>query len=94
MTKTHATGAASSYGARYILKGIFNVAIGEEDRDGNEAAGPTISAKQLADLKALLSEYGANEAAFLKFCKVEKLGDILARNFDATCREIRARKSK
>lgn len=35
MTKTHASGAAMSYGARYLLKFIFNVAIGEDDNDGN-----------------------------------------------------------
>lgn len=35
MTKTHATGSANSYGARYLLKGIFNVAVGEDDTDGN-----------------------------------------------------------
>lgn len=35
MTKTHAAGAAGSYGARYLLKGIWNVAVGEEDDDGN-----------------------------------------------------------
>lgn len=35
MTKTHATGAAQSYGMRYLLKMIFNIAIGEDDRDGN-----------------------------------------------------------
>ncbi len=35
MTKTHAAGAAGSYGARYLLKGIFNVAVGEDDDDGN-----------------------------------------------------------
>lgn len=35
MTKTHATGAAMSYGQRYLLKGMFNVRIGEEDDDGN-----------------------------------------------------------
>jgi len=35
MTKTHATGAAMSYGMRYLLKMIFNVAVGEEDDDGN-----------------------------------------------------------
>lgn len=29
MTKTHATGAAVSYGMRYLLKMIFNVAVGE-----------------------------------------------------------------
>lgn len=36
MTKTHATGAAMSYGMRYLLKMIFNIAVGEDDRDGNE----------------------------------------------------------
>ena len=44
MTKTHAAGAAMSYGMRYLLKMIFNVAIGEDDRDGNappQKAAPT-----------------------------------------------------
>jgi hypothetical protein len=35
MTITHAVGAAMSYGMRYLLKMIFNVAVGEDDRDGN-----------------------------------------------------------
>jgi len=35
MTKTHAVGAAMSYGMRYLLKMIFNVAVGEDDTDGN-----------------------------------------------------------
>lgn len=35
MTKTHAAGAAMSYGMRYLVKGIFNIAVGEEDTDGN-----------------------------------------------------------
>lgn len=37
MTKTHATGAAITYGKRYLLGMIFNLAIGEDD-DGNSAA--------------------------------------------------------
>lgn len=41
MTKTHATGSATQYGMRYLLKMIFNVAIGQEDEDddGNAASG-------------------------------------------------------
>jgi hypothetical protein len=35
MTKTHAAGAAASYGMRYLLKMIFNLAVGEDDTDGN-----------------------------------------------------------
>lgn len=38
MTKTHATGAAMSYGMRYLLKMIWNVAVGEDDDDGNRAS--------------------------------------------------------
>ena len=36
MSKTHAVGSAMSYGCRYLLKMIFNVAVGETDDDGNE----------------------------------------------------------
>lgn len=37
MTKTHAAGSAMSYGQRYLLKLIFNIAIGvdPDDDDGN-----------------------------------------------------------
>ena len=34
MTPIHADGAADSYAKRYLLKDIFNIAIGEEDTDG------------------------------------------------------------
>lgn len=36
MTVTHAVGASLSYGMRYLLKMIFNVAVGEDDVDGND----------------------------------------------------------
>lgn len=37
MTKTHATGSAFTYAQRYLLKLIFNIAVGEGDDDGNRA---------------------------------------------------------
>ncbi|MES2533369.1 MAG: ERF family protein [Pseudomonadota bacterium] len=40
MTKTHAVGSGASYGMRYLLKMIFNVAVGEDDDDGNAAGKP------------------------------------------------------
>ena len=49
MTKTHAAGAAGSYGARYLLKGIFNVAIGEYDNDGNMPTDDGLDEKTVAD---------------------------------------------
>lgn len=48
MTKTHATGSAMSYGMRYLLKMIFNVAVGEDDDDGNGGSGSQVR----ADIKA------------------------------------------
>ena len=46
MTKTHATGSAASYGMRYLLKMIFNVALGNDpdDDDGN-GTGETLDEK-------------------------------------------------
>jgi len=55
MTKTHAAGAAMSYGARYLLKGIFNIAVGEDDDDGNgRGGGHKMSEKQEADFDAAI----------------------------------------
>lgn len=59
MTKTHAAGAAGSYGARYLLKGIFNVAVGEDDDDGNSAVG-TINDDELARLQQLVEVTNSN----------------------------------
>ena len=81
MTKTHAAGAAQQYGMRYLLKGIFNVAIGEDDNDGNEPL-ELITETQVADLECLITEIGANKAGFLKWLssklkmKLESLADI------------------
>jgi hypothetical protein len=38
MTPTHAAGSGGSYAKRYLLKDIFNLAIGEDDDDGNLGA--------------------------------------------------------
>lgn len=43
MTKAHASGSAISYGMRYLLKMIFNIAVGEDDDDGNAASAGAIS---------------------------------------------------
>lgn len=50
MTKTHAFGSGTSYGMRYLLKMIFNIAIGEEDDDGNAATGQDLRDATMADL--------------------------------------------
>lgn len=69
MTPTHATGSAMSYGARYLLKYIFNIAVGEEDDDGNLTNGNMVeqiewlmNAKDLDELKKLFTQAYAQAA--------------------------------
>ena len=57
MTKTHATGSAHSYGRRYLLKDIFNIAIGEEDNDGNAAAEDEPKGPDAAAYEAMLDSF-------------------------------------
>lgn len=76
MTKTHAAGAAMSYAMRYLLKGIFNVAVGEEDIDGNRPPAKLIDEKQIANIMALLTEVGTDKQRFLNTIKCAALADI------------------
>lgn len=71
MTKTHAVGSGMSYGMRYLLKMIFNVAIGEDDDDGNSASGHGVSGQELDWMEKIhavsdLNEYKATKAELVK----------------------------
>jgi hypothetical protein len=92
MTLTHAAGAAMSYGMRYILKGIFNVAVGEEDKDGNteEYIGPG----QAADIRSLLSEVNANEESFLRTIKAKSIETIYAAAYPTVIGILEAKRKR
>jgi hypothetical protein len=83
MTKTHATGAASSYGARYLLKGIFNVAVGEKDRDGNDASGATpITAEQAKDIKSKCDKVADGfDVSFCNYFKIATISDLPVKDY-------------
>ncbi|MCA6108163.1 ERF family protein [Bradyrhizobium cenepequi] len=85
MTKTHAAGSAMTYGQRYLLKMIFNIAIGSDD-DGNAAGDQNpaheITAAQLKELRDLIAEVRADEAKVCKACHVATLEDITSKNFE------------
>ena len=91
MTKTHAVGAGMSYGMRYLLKMIFNVAVGEDDVDGNHAV-PVISEQQAADLRALITEVGADEVKFLDYIKAESIESIPALSYEGCVKLIEAKR--
>ena len=86
MTRTHATGAALSYGARYLLRLIFNVSVGAEDDDGNSASPPvepqgTITETQLVTLKQRIEDTKADAVKLCVFFQIEQLADLPARAF-------------
>lgn len=91
MTRTHATGAAITYGRRYLLGMIFNIAIGADD-DGNAAgAGEPISSEQVAELVDLCEKVGADKIKFCRYMKVESLAAFPASKFAAAVAALNAK---
>lgn len=81
MTRTHATGAAMTYGQRYLLKLVFNIALTDEDDDGNAAGLTPISNEQLMELDRLIKESGADPLRFMKYLGVAQLSELPAKRF-------------
>jgi len=100
MTKTHAAGAAASYGMRYILRGIFNISVGEEDKDGNapSQAVKTITEEQIKELLALIDAAGTTADKFCEVGKIDAVPDLAAKDFANAVSwlndRIKARKAK
>jgi hypothetical protein len=90
MTKTHAMGSGMSYGRRYLLQAIFNIAIGQDD-DGNGAGSAYVTEQQAATLRDRLDACGANLPAFLRFLKVDSLDAIHAKDYDKAVKAVEAK---
>lgn len=72
MTKTHAIGSALTYGRRYLLTMIFNIAT--SDDDGNAAGGTQIiSQEQYDTIEQRRQALAVSESVF---CRVMKIDDI------------------
>jgi hypothetical protein len=95
MTKTHATGAAVTYGRRYLLLMIFNIAVGEDD-DGNAAAGaePRITAEQVKQLEQLLKETNSDLNGYLQYINAPSLADIAAKHFNNAVDVLETKKKR
>jgi hypothetical protein len=92
MTKTHAVGSALSYGSRYLLKMIFNVAVGEADDDGNAAGKATISEEQVEKIQSLIMDANADLKRFMTYMKVAKIADIPATKFQSAVDALEAKR--
>jgi hypothetical protein len=81
MTKTHAMGAGMQYGQRYLVKLIFNLAIGTDD-DGNAAGNKPVTADEAAELAKIVQATGADINKVLTAFQIESLSDLPASKFE------------
>lgn len=89
MTKTHAAGSAFTYGQRYLLKMIFNLATSDKsDDDGVFASKTPIDAEQAQNLRDKIAASKTSEAKFLKWAKVGRIEDIDVSLYDSCCEAI------
>lgn len=85
MTKTHAAGSAITYGMRYLLLMIFNIAVSRraDDDDGN-AAGVSefVTEDQAIALRERVEAIGASVRQFCNFLRVDGIAKIPANRLD------------
>lgn len=102
MTKTHAAGSAMQYGQRYLLKFIFNLAIGKDD-DGNAATKPIelVTEEQVINLQSVIEEIkGFDNAAFFKWIsaatkmEITKLSEIPKKDFTPVLRGLEQKRAE
>jgi hypothetical protein len=91
MTKTHAVGSATSYGMRYLLRLVFNIAVGDDD--GNAASGgrarATITEQEAANLRELCEACGRPVESLLTFAGVGDLSQYPASAYEGVCRQLK-----
>jgi hypothetical protein len=93
MTKTHAAGSAFSYGQRYLLKLIFNIATGEDD-DGNAASVRDRSAGFTAAMAALNACKTLDDIKAWKARNSEVIGGLPQAEADELVRTANQRSAK
>lgn len=76
MPKIHAIGSAMSYGQRYLLKLIFNIAVGDDD--GNAAGDTTekIGEEDVAKLLKLIDDSHSDIEKWCKYMKIEAVTEL------------------
>lgn len=104
-TATHAFGSTMSYGRRYLLLMVFDIAVTNEDDDGQAAgrrqqvyqdrgapdAGETVTDAQADTLRDKLTAAGGDIDRFIRFFRIECLPDLPAARFDEAMRMIEAK---
>lgn len=90
------TGSAVTYGRRYSFTDAFGITTADEDNDAAGLAPPeppdTITPDQALNLRALMEEVGADRAKFLRYYKVDSIGDLPADRYQHAERALMAKR--
>ncbi len=74
---------------------IFNIAVGDDDDDGNRAgSGDKITREQMQELSDLADDVGADKERFCKYARVDSLSDIEVSNFDGAKTFLESKRPK
>lgn len=84
-------GSTVSYGKRQLIKMHLNLIEKDEDDDGSGGAAP-ISADQAKDLETLIVDAKADRARFLAYMGVNKIDEILARDYGKACTALESKR--
>lgn len=90
-----AVGSTVTYLQRYTLLSATGIAAADTDDDGRGAAPPdTITERQVADLRALAEEVGADIGQFCAWLRVERLSDLPASQYRKALAGLEAKRRK
>jgi hypothetical protein len=85
-TSTQAFGSTNTYGRRYLLCMLFNIATGD-DNDGNQTSNP-ITKAQLQELRNLLDQTGSAINTFCNMWGINALPELLQANFEPAMKQL------
>lgn len=81
MTKTHAAGSAMSYGQRYLLKLIFNIAVGDDDGNAASDTAEKVNEEEIAKILDLIDRSNSDIEKWCKYMKIESVAALPKKDF-------------
>lgn len=92
MNAVQAHGSTMSYGRRYLVVLIFNIAIADEDDDA-QGLLQTVAPEQVGQINGELERTGVKLPAFLKWLSIESLDRLAQRDFPKAIDYLRRKPS-
>ena len=89
-----AVGSTISYGRRYLVGMLLNVVTEGEDDDGHSGGSESINEEQVANIRALITEVGADQTGFLKYLKSASIELILATKYKSAIQALEKKRKQ